>query len=49
MTTFRILSNIQTHGAAYAIEHEAKRLQRKGYSKLTAVSMAWAMINQLQS
>ena len=45
MQKARIFSNIEVHGIAYAIEHEAKRIQRSGgYSRTTCVYMAWQLV-----
>ena len=47
MTSARIISNWQVFGDMFAIEQEAKRLMRKGYSRHLAFEMGVGMVMQV--
>lgn len=49
MVTSRIQSNLTVHGHAFAVQQEASRMLRKGYSKRTAYAYATALVAQVQS
>jgi hypothetical protein len=47
MVTFRILSNIETHGYAWAVFSEYKRAKRRGLGDNAARKYAVALVSQL--
>jgi hypothetical protein len=49
MVTSRIQSNLETHGYDFAVQCEANRMIRKGYSKRTAIAYATALVAQVQA
>lgn len=49
MVTSRIQSNLSIHGYDFAVQCEANRMIRKGYSKRTAMTYAIALVAQVQA
>jgi len=47
MVTSRIQSNLSTHGYDFALQCEANRMTRKGYSERTAYAYATALLAQV--